>query len=395
MIVFITRCSTQDKEDIKMKKRTSRIISLMVVIIMIVTACAIADDPVKTEDTKVISNTVEIEVLEAEEEEAVTATEDEAVPVQAEEEPVAAAQEEVVVIEEATEPEAVEEEATEQEVIAVEAAEEEQSEEAITLYTLMATPEVKPDQKSIVLSGTVEWNDKDNAYGTRPASVTVTVLADGKATDHTATAGAASGWSYVVDDLPRYDSESGSEISYNVRAQAVDGYSVSEDVYTLKAHELTIVYFQDGMVRNIYSNTYYYGQSYEVASEEIVGYQPDAQCVAGTMEDYDMELFIAYNAIEYTLTIHFMDAKDGHCLNNNEVYTYRYGEAYSVVPRVFETYKPILGEVSGIMPAGDRDITLCYVKNSSNSYSTVTIVDNFNTPLGLNNVYMTAGDCAE
>ena len=68
------------------------------------------------------------------------------------------------------------------------------------------------------------WKDGDNAGGTRPASVTVHLLADGVDTGLTVQLSAANNWNYVWYDLPVYTSY-GNIISYSVAEDPVPGYT--------------------------------------------------------------------------------------------------------------------------------------------------------------------------
>lgn len=68
------------------------------------------------------------------------------------------------------------------------------------------------------------WKDGDNAGGTRPASVTVHLLADGVDTGLTVQLSAANNWNYVWYNLPVYTSY-GNIISYSVAEDPVPGYT--------------------------------------------------------------------------------------------------------------------------------------------------------------------------
>jgi len=75
------------------------------------------------------------------------------------------------------------------------------------------------------------WNDNNNQDGLRPAGVSVTLYANGKAVD-TLTLTAAGGWRSVFEDLPKY--ANGKEITYTVNESIVPkGYTMSVDGYTI------------------------------------------------------------------------------------------------------------------------------------------------------------------
>lgn len=66
------------------------------------------------------------------------------------------------------------------------------------------------------------WYDSNNQHGTRPASITVRLYADGKEIDK-ANATPSSDWKVNFNDLPRY--KDGKEITYTVSEDSVYGYS--------------------------------------------------------------------------------------------------------------------------------------------------------------------------
>ena len=78
------------------------------------------------------------------------------------------------------------------------------------------------------------WDDNDNRAGKRPASVTVTLTANGVPTGEPVTLNPANEWDYTFTDLPRYSD--GVEIVYGVIETALDpalGYEAPK--YTLDA----------------------------------------------------------------------------------------------------------------------------------------------------------------
>ncbi|MBT1174469.1 Cna B-type domain-containing protein [Bifidobacterium sp. LC6] len=85
-------------------------------------------------------------------------------------------------------------------------------------YTLTNTH--TPETTSI--QGVKVWDDNNNLTGKRPASVTVTLNANGKSTGKTAVATAAVGWKWSFTNLPKY--ENGKIIAYTVTESPVNGY---------------------------------------------------------------------------------------------------------------------------------------------------------------------------
>lgn len=69
---------------------------------------------------------------------------------------------------------------------------------------------------------TLTWDDMDDVDGKRPASVTVTLLADGISTGKTASLNAAGQWKATFTDLAMYHAETGKKVVYTVSAAATD-----------------------------------------------------------------------------------------------------------------------------------------------------------------------------
>ena len=80
----------------------------------------------------------------------------------------------------------------------------------------------KPE--TVDLSGSKTWNDNDNADGSRPSSIKISLLADGAVVAEK-TVTEADGWSWSFKDLPKY--ADGKEIRYTVSEDVVDGYTAS------------------------------------------------------------------------------------------------------------------------------------------------------------------------
>jgi len=67
------------------------------------------------------------------------------------------------------------------------------------------------------------WADNDNAYETRPESITVTISGSDEST-YTLTLSDENEWSETLGELPKYDS-TGTEITYTVTETEIDGYT--------------------------------------------------------------------------------------------------------------------------------------------------------------------------
>lgn len=80
---------------------------------------------------------------------------------------------------------------------------------------------------SVTVSGQKEWDDNNNAYSTRPSSITVNLLRDGTVVD-TKTVTADDNWKFTFTDLPKY-SDSGAAYTYTVKEATVSGYTTEYD----------------------------------------------------------------------------------------------------------------------------------------------------------------------
>ena len=78
------------------------------------------------------------------------------------------------------------------------------------------------------VSGSKTWDDANNQDGKRPESIKINLLANGEKADEK-TVGADDNWSWNFTDLPKY--ENGTEISYTITEDQVDGYSTIYNEY--------------------------------------------------------------------------------------------------------------------------------------------------------------------
>ncbi|WP_336682247.1 Cna B-type domain-containing protein [Enterococcus casseliflavus] len=83
------------------------------------------------------------------------------------------------------------------------------------------------------VSGTKTWNDYDNKFNTRPESITVDLMQNGKEIDkQTVKADNQGNWTYRFDNLPKYDAE-GKEYTYTIQEEKVSGYTTKVNGYDL------------------------------------------------------------------------------------------------------------------------------------------------------------------
>ena len=87
--------------------------------------------------------------------------------------------------------------------------------------------------ETTAVSGTKTWNDYDNKFNTRPESITVDLMQNGKEIDkQTVKADNQGNWTYRFDNLPKYDAE-GKEYTYTIQEGKVLGYTTKVNGYDL------------------------------------------------------------------------------------------------------------------------------------------------------------------
>ena len=83
------------------------------------------------------------------------------------------------------------------------------------------------------VSGTKTWNDYDNKFNTRPESITVYLMQNGKEIDKQIVKADKEGdWTYRFDNLPKYDAE-GKVYTYTIQEENVPGYTSEINGYDL------------------------------------------------------------------------------------------------------------------------------------------------------------------
>jgi len=107
--------------------------------------------------------------------------------------------------------------------------------------------DVEPETTDI--SGKKIWNDSNNAYSTRPSSITVNLLQNGTKIA-TKTVNASTNWQYTFEDVRVYDADR-NRYTYTVNEEAVKGYNKSISgttiTNTLKSVSYSVEYYYDGV----------------------------------------------------------------------------------------------------------------------------------------------------
>ncbi len=138
-----------------------------------------------------------------------------------------------------------------------------------------------------------------------------------------------------------------------------------------------------------YRRPYKVGSSYNVASPVIRGYSADHVRVTGTITK-DLELNVIYTRNVYTLTIRYRYTTGGDAAPTHTEELY-YGGEYSVRSPIIDGYTVSRAVVRGRMPAYDMEITVYYDAGRTG----LVTIDDFDTPLGLSNVNLNAGEAIE
>ncbi|CUS26880.1 collagen adhesin [Paucilactobacillus oligofermentans DSM 15707 = LMG 22743] len=87
---------------------------------------------------------------------------------------------------------------------------------------------------TVSVNGTKTWDDQNNQDGTRPNSITVNLLANGKLVQSKKVS-AADNWQYSFSELPEYDSN-GQKVIYTVTENQTKGYTTAIDGNNLINH---------------------------------------------------------------------------------------------------------------------------------------------------------------
>ncbi len=80
--------------------------------------------------------------------------------------------------------------------------------------------------ETVDVTGTISWNDNDDALGLRPETVKVTLLANDEESK-TVNVSASNNWNFSFNSLPKY--AGGSEVTYTVTTQSFDSYRITSE----------------------------------------------------------------------------------------------------------------------------------------------------------------------
>lgn len=288
--------------------------------------------------------------------------------------------------------------------------------------TLTVTNTHEPD--SVEIQITKSWNDDSNRDGIRPDNIVVRILRNGKDMNTVTLTGTGNLWSYTVTGLPKYTDDV--ENVYTIAEVNVPGYTSSVQNFAItNTHEiettsltirkvwndnnnasgdrpatLTVTLNANGAeVRTVTLND----ANGWTATENNLPVYENGQRIAYTWTEQDITAYILTNAVAdgtvTTLTntrsvphrlrivYQYINGEEAAPTVERMLYA---GETYDVVSPVIPGYTATLLRVQGTMPNHDVEYLVLYLPGDG-----LRILDDYETPLGLGNVYINIGDCIE
>ena len=288
------------------------------------------------------------------------------------------------------------------------------------------------------------WDDDGDAYNTRPADLTLTLYRNGEAMANAPAPEVVKEedtWTYVWSRLPVRDN-AGTAYQYDVREEAAnipDSYIPSAPSVTYRAEDGVIVEITNRLsvteltvvkewvdeaadvagrpnvevtLMNRTENTpamapitltrannwtatvlvpYQTADGrpivYEWIEAAVPGYRLSDTLVDGVVTTLVNERLAPVPEGTFTLTVHYryLDGTEAAATVTEE---YTAGEAYSIGSPVIEGYFANRLVVSGVMPNRDVTVTVLYFKPGE-------VIEDYQTALGLGNVYSNLGECLE
>ncbi|MEG1843784.1 MAG: Cna B-type domain-containing protein, partial [Clostridia bacterium] len=240
------------------------------------------------------------------------------------------------------------------------------------------------------VAGTKTWVDENNAYGTRPTSVTVELLDAGGNVVGTTTATAEAGWSYSFGGLDYFGSYTVREVAVPNYAGTVSGSNLTNtlsggvtsvsgekrwanDTAAARPASVTIALYADGVATgqtleataaNNWAYTFENVPLY-AGGKQILYTVQEATVPAGYASSAS-GMNLTNTANDYTLTVRYWyDAVDGERAAADYVGTHAYGSYYSVTsPDVRTGWAPDKATVTGNMPASDVVADVIYTEQN-------------------------------
>ena len=129
------------------------------------------------------------------------------------------------------------------------------------------------------------------------------------------------------------------------------------------------------------------------------GYTVNITTVAGTITS-DTVVDVTYTRNAYTLTVNYVNTATGAVMYAPYTAVVPYGDTYTVASPAFNGYTRTHAAVTGTMPGHDVQVTVFYTPIPTPRPNVppqvgVTIIEDYDTPLGLGAVGLNAGDSIE
>ncbi|MBR6030271.1 MAG: Cna B-type domain-containing protein, partial [Clostridia bacterium] len=279
------------------------------------------------------------------------------------------------------------------------------------------------------------WNDDNNRDGLRPESLTVTLLANNVRLN-TVTLSDANNWTATINNLPV--NENGKPIQYTWTEPDIPGYTLTNRNTVVNTTTLTNTHVPETVERTIVKVWVDNGYPARPASLTMILFGGDLpitvtlneannwQATVTGLPKYRDGVEIVYtwresdvtgytqtnyvtndtvttitntrvppeeNDTVYTLTIYYRYL-DGRPAAPTVIQTHHEGDPYDVVSPHIDGYTATILRVTGIQPNRDIEYVVIYIPNNDPNNPFI-IIDDFETPLGLGQVFINVGDCLE
>ena len=133
------------------------------------------------------------------------------------------------------------------------------------------------------------------------------------------------------------------------------------------------------------------GDDYYVVSPQLPGYLVDIEIVEGVITE-DMHVYVHYTREPNQLIIHYL-LPDGTEAAADYTATLLTGEPYNVHSPEIPGYTAVRLRIAGTNPGRDEQYTVLYVPEDGST--TVTTLEDYETPTHLEATYIQMGICLE
>jgi hypothetical protein len=165
-------------------------------------------------------------------------------------------------------------------------------------------------------------------------------------------------------------------------------------------HTLTIHYVKnDGTNVKTFTKGYATEERYEIVTPHLEGFEADIERVSGVMGNEDISVTVTYSPILYTLTINYQAAGEEDDVIEPTILQLAAGTEYRVPVAQINGYSALINEITGTMPASDRQITVMMIgeeaKKVLGNGTPTMIIEDERTALGIDNAVLGSGETIE